>query len=229
MANTTTITTITTFPIVTGGQRGVLATSILFSILPALAISLRVLSHRIAHRPLDASDYCAGAAAALSIALNATNVVAVLVDGLGYAHQDAIVEQFGWGPIYNINRLFVPWEFLWAVSLSFSKASILLLYCRLFPGSYMVLAARITIFLVLAWAVGTMVTGLLICRSLSTAGMVIPNRGCGDQVVYLFVSGAINLATDLTVLILPLAHLYRLRLPRPTKFGLIVVMSLGFL
>lgn len=218
----------TTFPLVTAMQRGLVATCILFSILPVLATALRILSRRIAHRTLNASDYCAIAATVLAIGLNVANICGVFLCGLGYAHQAAIVAQHGWAPIHVLVHLFIPWEFLWAVSLSFSKTSILLLYCKLFPGSYVVLAARLTIAVIVTWAVVSVVFGLLICRP-STSGSWATHWGdhCTDLVTYFFVTGLVNLATDVMVLILPLSHLYRLRLPKATKLSLIVVMSLG--
>lgn len=215
----------TTFPLVTGLQRGLFASCILFSILPVVATALRILAHR--HRPLNASDYCAVAATVFAIGLNVANIAGIVVGGLGYAHQDDIVAEHGWAPLRTLHRLFIPWEFLWAVSLSFSKTSILLLYCKLFPGSYVVLAARLTTAVIVGWAVGTIFSGLFICRPVSASWSFDRHQHCGDQVLYFFVTGAINLATDVMVLILPLSHLYRLRLPKTTKLGLIVVMSLG--
>lgn len=215
------------FPLVNGLQKGVVATCVLLSIIPAVATALRFLSHRLAHRTLNASDYCALAATLLAIGLNAANLAGVLLGGLGYAHQATIVAHHGWAPLRTLHTLFVPWEILWALSLSFSKTSILLLYCKLFPGSYIVLAARLTIAVCTVWAVATVLSGLFICKPISASWSSDRRAHCGNQVMYFFVTGAINLATDVMVLILPLSHLYRLRLPKATKLGLIVVMSLG--
>lgn len=214
-------------PIVNGMQKGLVATCILFSILPALATALRILAHRLARRTLNASDYCALAATVLAIGLNAGNIVGVYRGGLGYGHQDLVFARYGWQPLKTLHKLFIPFEFLWAVSLSFSKISILLLYCKLFPDSYVVVTARLTTVAIIVWAVATILSGLFICKPISASWTPNQRHLCGDQVLYFFVTGAINLATDVMVLILPLSHIYRLRLPKATKLGLAVVMSLG--
>lgn len=219
----------TTFPLATTMQKGVVAVCIFFSILPTLATALRILSHRIAHRSLNASDYCAIAATVSAIGLNAANIAGVYLAGLGYDHQGAIVSDFGWAPLQTLHKLFVPFEILWALSLSFSKVSILLLYCKLFPDLYIVLVARLTMVVIVMWAIATVLSGLFICWPISASWTSDRRAHCGNQVMYFFVTGAINLATDVMVLILPLSHLFRLRLPKATKFGLIVVMSLGVL
>lgn len=202
-----------------GMQKGLVATCVIFSVLPVLATALRILSHRLVHRTLNASDYCALASAVLAVGLNAGNIVSVYRGGLGGdGHQDHEALQM-------LQKLFTPLEFLWAVSLSLSKVSILLLYCRLFRGSYVVLTARLLVVVIVAWAVATVLSGLFICKSVSPGWT--PDQ-CGEQVtLYFSITGAINMGTDVMVLILPLLHIYRLRLPKTTKLGLAVVMNLG--
>jgi len=56
------------FPIVTHNQRTVLGVAIVFSILPAVAVTLRLVARRISKRALDASDYCIVAACVSSLA-----------------------------------------------------------------------------------------------------------------------------------------------------------------
>lgn len=54
------------FPIVTGRQKALLATSIIFTILPSTAVTLRIYAQRLARRALTASDYCIIAAGLLA-------------------------------------------------------------------------------------------------------------------------------------------------------------------
>ena len=47
-----------TFPIERSSQVAVIATSVVFIVLPTVAVILRLISRRIARRVLGASDYC---------------------------------------------------------------------------------------------------------------------------------------------------------------------------
>ncbi|KAG6356802.1 hypothetical protein INS49_014676 [Diaporthe citri] len=136
----------TTFPIVNYRQRAVLSAAIIFSVVPTAAVLLRVIARRISARALNLSDYCAIVAAVLTIALEAISIAAVVHCGLAYGHASEIVAQFGSTPVVTLLKLVIPLQFLWTLSLGFSKTSILLLYSQLFKTEhYLVVAARVTI------------------------------------------------------------------------------------
>lgn len=221
----------TTFPIVTAKQRTVLAVSIINIIFPVIAISLRALSHRIAHRHLTSSDYCAVAAALSAVAFQALLIASVVVGGIGYGHASEINAKYGVEPIHTLFKLLIGSDVLWTISLSLSKTSVLLLCSKLFKDSYMILASRIIIVFTISWALPTVVVNFLICQPFAAAwGQGVDEKGhCGDRVTLYTTTAALNLASDFLVVVLPLPHLYRLRLPRNTKVGLAIVMSLGIL
>jgi hypothetical protein len=54
--------TVMIFPIERDSQRSAIGAALVFVILPTLAVCLRVIAGRIAHRSIDASDYCVIAA-----------------------------------------------------------------------------------------------------------------------------------------------------------------------
>lgn len=117
---------------------------------------------------------------------------------------------------------------LWVLSLSFTKFSILFLYLRLFPVDSVRWAGWITIVIIAAWTVATILAACLICRPIqSNWDQTIENATCGDQVLSFTVTGVINLVTDVAVLVIPMPSLYKLQLATYKKWMLITVFGLG--
>lgn len=219
----------TIFPIHNHTQRAVIAVSVICSILPVVAVSLRIISHRVAHRSLSCSDCCAVLAAVFAVGFQAVFITGVVQCGVGWGHVSDIFAAYGTAPIEKLLKLNLALELCWALSLSLSKTSILLLYGQLFRDSYMVVASRVIATVVLLWAVEVVLASLLICQPIPENWKHVPGGHCGDQITIYFINGLANLATDLTVILLPLPHLYRLRMPKHTKVVLSIVLSLGLL
>lgn len=218
-----------TFPVVTSKQRTVLAVAIFNIVCPFVAISLRIASQRIAHRNFTSSDLCATTATVLAIALQGLFISSVVNGGVGYDHALIINVEFGIEPVQTLFKLLIGCDVLWTISLLLSRASMLLLYSKLFNDTYMVLASRITMAFTITWALPTILINFLICQPFSAAWTQGGNDHCGDRVALFISTAVLNLISDFVVVLLPLPHLYRLRLPKATKVGLAIVMSLGIL
>ena len=105
----------------------------------------------------------------------------------------------------------------------------LLLYTKVFAVPTVKYAAWGTMGLITAWAVGTVLAGLLICQPIAMNWTQVPGGKCGDQVLSFTITGIVNLITDVAVLALPMPYLYKLQLPLYKKIVLISVFSVGFL
>lgn len=217
------------FPIENSMQRAMLAISIICSIFPVAAVSLRITSQRIARRCLTHSDYVAVLATFFAVGFHAVLIASVVQCGVGWGHASDIVKTYGAAPLEKLFKLNLALELCWALSLALSKTSILLLYRHLFRDSYMVLASRIVAAVVLLWAVEAVLASLLLCHPISANWHRVPGGHCGDQVTIYFANGLLNLATDVAVIVLPLPYMYRLRMPKHTKVVLSIVLSLGLL
>lgn len=77
-----------------------------------------------------------------------------------------------------------------------------------------------------------MLSSFLVCRPLgyswsldqgSTGGR------CGNRLLFLIITGAINALTDVVVLVLPLPHLYKLELPTHQRLIMCGVFGAGLL
>lgn len=218
-----------TFPIVTSKQKLVLAIAIINILFPSVAVSLRILSRRIAHRNLTSSDYCAIGATLFAVAYQSLSIASVVRCGVGYGHAVDINAKYGLEPIHLLFKIFLAVDAPWTISLSLSRTSMLLLYSKLFQNSYMVLASRITIIFMISWAVPTIVINFLICRPFSANWEPGETARCGNRMALFMSVTGLNLVSDILVVIMPLPHLYRLRLPKNTKVGLAIVMNLGIL
>lgn len=220
----------TTFPIVNHRQRAVVSAAIIFGIVPTTAVFLRVLARRVSARNLNLSDYCAIAAVALAVALEAISITAVVHGGLAYGHASDIVAHFGSSSVVMLLKLVTPLQVLWALSLGFSKISMLLLYSQLFNTEHhVIIAARATVGITVLWAIGTVLAGCLVCQPFPILWNAVPGGHCGDQILSFVISGAINLATYVVVIALPLPALFKLRMGIYKKMVLGSAFSLGFL
>ncbi|ODH14526.1 hypothetical protein ACO22_06567 [Paracoccidioides brasiliensis] len=218
------------FPIVTADQKAVLGVAIAFSITPVLAVSLRLLARRIAHRVLDASDYCIIAACIFSVTLESVSITGVIQCGIGYGHTTKVLMEYGMEPITKLLKLLIPLQFLWALSLSFCKVSILLLYARVFAVPIVIWVGRGAMVFIISWAIATIVAGCLICRPFAfNWDQTIPGGKCSDQVLSFTITGVFNLVTDVLVLLLPLPYLFKLQMQLYKKLVLMGVFSIGLL
>ncbi|PSR94295.1 hypothetical protein BD289DRAFT_338528, partial [Coniella lustricola] len=217
------------FPIATGRQKALLATAIICTILPSTAVILRISAQRLARRSLTASDYCIVASGFLAVGFQVATFIAIFRGGMGFGHEQRLIEGWGEEPVHELQKVVLSLELLWTLSMSLCKTSILLLYIKLFAGSYMVVVSKITIGVMILWPIATVLGALLICTPVQQNWETLTSHHCGNQVAFYFTSGVINLTTDFFVVGLPLPHLYKLRLPRSSKIGLLVVFCLGLL
>ncbi|KAL4863805.1 hypothetical protein BDV12DRAFT_206177 [Aspergillus spectabilis] len=205
------------FPIETQSQRAVLGVALAFSILAVAAVCLRLLAHQIAHKKWTLSDWFIIAAATFSVGLQSISITGVIQAGIGYGHvADIMVDpRYGPEPITKLSKLIIPLQFLWVLSLSCTKISILFFSCA-------------TMTVIVAWAIATILAGCLICQPFAfNWDKTIPGGKCGDQVTSFTVTGVINLLTDVIVLVIPMPSLYKLQMATYKKVTLIAVFGLG--
>ncbi|KAF6832978.1 integral membrane protein [Colletotrichum musicola] len=216
-----------TFPLERQSQVSVVAVSVVFIILPTVAVFLRLVARRMAHRGMDASDYCIIGACVFSHALQAVSISSVTHGGVGFLFRE-IIPKYGRRPIITFLQLLVVQQILWAVSLSLCKIAILLLYTKIFSVRRMVLATRVMVGFTIAWTVAAVLVAFFICIPLSDNWLLdLKNRRCGNQPAADGTLGVVNMMTDIIVLVMPVSYLWRLHLETYKKAALIVTFSLG--
>ncbi|KAF1940413.1 hypothetical protein EJ02DRAFT_456042 [Clathrospora elynae] len=216
------------FHIQTHNQKAVLGVALSFSILAVVAVSLRLIAHAIAHKRWTSSDYLIIAACIFAVGLQSISITGVFIAGIGYGHVAEIVLEYGLEPITKLSQLIIPLQFLWVLSLSCTKISILCLYLQIFPIQWVVWSSYATISIIVSWTIATILAGSLICRPFAfNWDKTILGGSCGDQVTSFTVTGIINLITDLMVLLLPMQPLYQLQMATYKKVTLVSVFGLG--
>ena len=130
-------------------------------------------------------------------------------------------------------------NFLYLLTISLTKASILLFYLRLFgtPGTRPVLRKLLytTQVLVVVWLIASIIPGIFRCHPIDDMWNPLIFSGpdvrdhCIDENAYYVSTSVFNVALDFWILVLPLSIVWRLQLSRGRKAGLIAIFLLGVL
>jgi hypothetical protein len=162
--------------------------------------------------------------------LQSISIAGVFHAGIGYGHVTDILVEYGLEPITKLSQLIIPLQFLWVLSLSCTKISILYLYILIFPIRWVVWGSYMTMSIIVAWTVATILAGCLVCQPFAfNWDKSIPGGSCGDQVTSFTITGIINLITDIVVLLLPMRPLYQLQMATFKRVTLVAVFGLGTL
>ncbi|KAL4784110.1 hypothetical protein BJX76DRAFT_357312 [Aspergillus varians] len=215
------------FPIVNGAQKAILGVSAVFIVLPCVAVALRIYGRRLKGVRLDLSDYLIMGGLVNSLAFAGVDISCVVNCGVGH-HMVDIVQEYGTGPLMLFMKELIAIQILWAVGNSCVKLSLLSFYCRVFSFPYFLLMAKATATFILLWALAVILGGFLLCQPFAyTWDQTIPGGHCGNQVLSYQITGALNMATDLMVLTMPMPYLWKLEMRLSQKLPLIAVFAIG--
>ncbi|KAI0127594.1 hypothetical protein BJ170DRAFT_722844 [Xylariales sp. AK1849] len=212
------------FPIERPSQRLLIAFAVIFSLVPATAVGLRILARRLSNRKLDSGDYLIIAACVVAVAYQAVVLTAVVAGGLGW-HTTELLAMGG-----NDSFLVLVVQVLWSISLGLTKGSILLVYAKVFSLPRFIVASKLTALLILLWALVLIVGPFVICQPLEyNWNPYVPGGHCGNTKLLWYITGIFNIITDLIVLLLPMPYLYALELAPYKKAALMCTFGIGFL
>ncbi|KZL82203.1 cfem domain-containing protein, partial [Colletotrichum incanum] len=133
----------------------------------------------------------------------------------------------------QITELLLIWYIfgvLYFVSLAFIKISIIFLYFRIFPDEKFRKALWLTQVFNVLLLISFVAAQLALCQPLKLAwvGWTKEIEGkCFNRNVFIILHGAINVALDLWMLILPLTQLYGLHMQIRKKLGVMLMFSIG--
>ena len=105
------------------------------------------------------------------------------------------------------------------------------MYSTLMPVRNMILSVRIVSGFVVLYNVSGFITGLAICqpyaKNYDWRGEIAGS--CGDVKVYYEWLSAINVVSDVVILLLPLPFVYNLQMALRKKIVLVLMFSVGFM
>ncbi|KAI1844735.1 hypothetical protein JX266_009191 [Neoarthrinium moseri] len=184
----------------------------------------------IATLALDASDYCIGAALVFVLALCIVDFFMVFKGGFTFDLLE-VQERFGPDALSTFFKCMAAWPLLWNCCVLTSKLSVLAMYMTLMPVRRMILSVRVVGAFVILYNVSGFITGLVICRPYAK-NYDWENKvegECGDVKVYYEWLSAINVVSDVVILLLPLPFVYSLQLALKKKVVLFGMFSVGFM
>ncbi|KAK8152888.1 hypothetical protein IWX90DRAFT_40812 [Phyllosticta citrichinensis] len=129
--------------------------------------------------------------------------------------------------LFLILKMLVPFQFCYGIAIASVKCSYLFFYLRIFPHARLQLLAYLCMAVVLAWWVGNVLQILLMCRPFAKNwNNALPGR-CGNRPIGFTIIGALNMVTDVVIILLPLPWVHRLQMPRRAKMGLYLMFGIG--
>ncbi|GAB1730940.1 hypothetical protein NU195Hw_g4792t1 [Hortaea werneckii] len=128
-----------------------------------------------------------------------------------------------------ITILIVTTNNLWALTVSVTKASILMQYLRIFSNPRVRILCYCLLVALLPAVLWAVLGGTLLCRPVSKLwDPTVGGGGCMSAEKYWLSVAGLDIGLDVLVLVLPLPGIWGLRLPRRQKVALVVVFLLGF-
>lgn len=118
---------------------------------------------------------------------------------------------------------------MYNASLAVTKFSILFQYLRIFPSRSFRLACYIMMAVVATYSVWAIVTGYVNCVPVAKFwNHDLPGSCLSFEAIWFF-NASMNIATDVTLLLMPMPMLIKLQLPKMQKVALIGVFAMGIL
>ena len=132
----------------------------------------------------------------------------------------------------TVNQLFHDTEIVARVGMCFTKASIILFYQRLFvpPGTRWTKiwwSIWFTFWWNLLYAIALVLAVAFEC--VGKDALVAAGKQCVDEFAVLVCASVINVTTDLMILFIPIAAIWRLHLPVEKKWRLSALFGVGTL
>lgn len=116
------------------------------------------------------------------------------------------------------------------ININLTKASILLLYLRIFPNKKYRVACYVLLALVSAFGFALAFSSIFQCTPIPRAWNKAAYPGtCIDLTKSWYANAGFSIGTDILILMLPMPVIYTLRMPMKQKIGISLLLALGAL
>jgi hypothetical protein len=123
--------------------------------------------------------------------------------------------------------LFWVFQCTYKIIIYLTKASILLLYIRIFVVTPFRRAAWAMLVIVIAWGVGSTLVAIFQCHPIRRVYDISAAGNCISNTVVWYANGGFNITSDIVILLMPLPVISSLQLLRKDRVGLILVFTAG--
>ncbi|AEO70551.1 uncharacterized protein THITE_2015113, partial [Thermothielavioides terrestris NRRL 8126] len=186
------------------------------------AVCLRSYVRAIMISQFGADDWAAVVALVLAIGsgtMVATNTI------YGHGRHLAVVDP---SLIWKYFRTFYISIVLYNASLTAIKITFLLQYYRILGTGQMRKVIMVAFVFIALWSISQLLVVIFTCSPIDKFWLPDTPGTCIPNLPFWYINAAGNIVTDVTVFVLPLPVLSRLKLRRNQKLGLIAVFCLGF-
>lgn len=130
----------------------------------------------------------------------------------------------------SIKQILPGFQLLWGTAMSLAKFSYMFFYLSVFQASQ---RFRILTFgcmtVVALWWIANVLQIFLICRPFKMNWDSTVQGTCGNRPLTYALVGAVNIATDVTTLLLPVPTVWGLQMPKRLKVGITAIFCIGLL
>lgn len=121
------------------------------------------------------------------------------------------------------------WASIWLYvsAIGFAKLSVLTQYLRIFVGKKTKIATWAMIVIVIVYTIQGDLVGIFSCTPVNKFwNRPLPGT-CVNAAVYYYITIAMNILTDIAVVVIPVPALMKLNIPTNQKYGLVFAFALG--
>ncbi|KAI1463392.1 uncharacterized protein F4812DRAFT_453552 [Daldinia caldariorum] len=137
--------------------------------------------------------------------------------------------------IYNLSaqdqifalKLYYIAQAFYKLTLNLTKASILLLYLRIFLQRWFRISCYILLGIILCYMLATTAASIWQCTPISRAWDKSVPGTCISITSNWYSNAGFSIATDIAILVLPMQPIFRSNLPTKQKWALVIVFTLG--
>ncbi|XXG99648.1 hypothetical protein Hte_005989 [Hypoxylon texense] len=137
--------------------------------------------------------------------------------------------------IYNISapeqvltlKLYYVAQAFYKLTLNLTKASILLLYLRIFLQRWFRISCYVLLGIILSYMVATTAASIWQCTPIARAWDKSIDGTCVSITANWYANSGFSVASDVLVLVLPMQPIFRSNLPTKQKWALMIVFALG--
>ncbi|KAI1452424.1 integral membrane protein [Annulohypoxylon moriforme] len=149
-------------------------------------------------------------------------LIAACMHGFGqHIYEITVPEQILTLKLYYVAQAF------YKLTLNLTKASVILLYLRIFLQRWFKISCYVLLSIILGYMVATFASSIWQCTPIARAwDKSIPGTCIGVTANW-YANAGFSIATDIAILVLPMQPIYRSNLPTKQKWALIIVFALG--
>jgi hypothetical protein len=230
---------------------------LIFTLISGVAVILRLVTRVVHLRNAGVEDLCIGLAMVSSLSRRCTLGLHTLTlcaasfcrptcchlwagdEWIGDAYYRAHANadgQFPEGKEVHVqnrsisNKCKAFWASIWLynLSLTFTKVSILLQYLRIFPTRRFRIVCCVVLGFVILYGLWTFLGSVFICTPVSFFwDTTVPGGKCMNELVVWFTNAGVNILQDILILLLPMPVIRRLSIPKLQKKALTAIFALG--